>query len=186
MSINDIYSYTKEHMEKSIDSLKKDFSSLRTGRVSANVVDNIKVDYWGNPTALSQVGQVTVSDASTIMITPWEKNLLKEIEKAIQIANIGVTPNNDGEKIRLSFPPMTSEQRKDTAKKAKDFAEKAKVAVRNIRRDANDKVKKLEKDKAVSEDDAKKAQDHIQKITDEFIKKIDDTLSQKENDILKV
>lgn len=184
--LNEIYSSTKETMEKALESLKREYATLRTGRVSTNVVDNIKVDYYGTPTPLSGVGSVMIADANTIMITPWEKNLLKEIEKAIQLANIGTNPNNNGECIRLAFPPMTTDQRKETAKKAKTMTENAKVAVRNIRRDANDKIKKLEKDKAISEDDAKKGQDQIQKITDDFIKKCDEALVAKETDIMKV
>ncbi len=184
--VNEIYKNTKEHMNKSIDALKKDFTSLRTGKVSTSIVENIKVNYYGTPTALSQVGSILTPDATTIAINPWEKNLLREIEKAIQEANIGVNPNSDGECVKLFFPPMTVEQRKEGAKQAKVMAEKAKVAIRNIRKDANNDVKKLEKDKAITQDDSKKAQDEIQKITDDFIKKVDDNLRDKEAEILKV
>lgn len=184
--LNEIYDWTKDHMEKGLEALRRDYASLRTGRVSTNVVDNIKVDYYGTPTTLSQVSSVSIADATTIVISPWEKHLLKDIEKAILLANIGVTPGNNGEAIRLVFPPMTTDQRKETVKKAKVMTENAKVAIRNIRRDGNDKVKKLEKDKEISEDDAKRGQDQIQKITDDFIKKCDDMLAVKEADILKV
>ncbi|MBD3790392.1 MAG: ribosome recycling factor [Campylobacterales bacterium] len=184
--LNDIYNHTKEHMEKSIDALKRDFSTLRTGKVTTSIVDHIKVDYYGTPTALNQVGNVIASDATTITITPWEKPLLNKIEKAIQEANIGVNPNNDGDVVKLFFPPMTVEQRQAIVKQAKVMSEKAKVAVRNIRKDSNDQVKKLEKDKAISEDESKKGQDEIQKITDSFVTKIDDALKVKEADILKV
>jgi len=184
--LNEIYEQTKEHMDKSIEALKRDFSTLRTGKVSTNIVDHIKVDYYGTPTALNQVGSVVVTDATTISITPWEKNLLSTIEKAIQEANIGVNPNNDGDFIKLFFPAMTSEQRQDIVKQAKSMAEKAKVAVRNIRKDGNDKIKKLEKSKDISEDESKKGQEEIQKITDLHVTEIDTVLSAKEADILKV
>jgi len=184
--LNEIYDHTKEQMEKSIDALKRDFSTLRTGKVTTNIVDNIRVDYYGTPTALNQVGSVIAIDATTISITPWEKTMLQAIEKAIQEANIGVNPNNDGDFIKLFFPPMTSEQRQEIVKQAKAMSEKAKVAIRNIRKDGNTQVKKLEKEKEISEDDSKKGQSEVQKITDESVKKIESILSAKEADILKV
>ncbi|MEA3491077.1 MAG: ribosome recycling factor [Campylobacterota bacterium] len=184
--LNEIYDNTQEHMEKSVDAMKRDFSTLRTGKVTTTIVDNIKVDYYGTPTALNQVGNVIAMDATTISITPWEKSLLSTIEKAIQEANIGVNPNNDGDFIKLFFPPMTVDQRHEIVKQAKVMSEKSKVAVRNIRKDGNDHVKKLEKDKEISEDEMKKGLDRVQKITDEYIAKIDDTLKTKEADILKV
>lgn len=184
--LNEIYDHTQEQMEKSIDALKRDFSTLRTGKVTTNIVDHIKVDYYGTPTALNQVGNVIATDATTISITPWEKTMLSPIEKAIQEANIGVNPNNDGSFIKLFFPAMTSEQRQEIVKQAKSMAEKAKVAIRNIRKDGNDKVKKLEKDKEVSEDDSKRGQDEVQKITDRNVAQIETILADKEADILKV
>lgn len=184
--VNEIFEHTKENMQKGIDALKRDFTSLRTGKVTTGIVDNIKVDYYGTMTALTQVGSVIATDATTISITPWEKNLLSTIEKAIQEANIGVNPNNDGNVIKLFFPPMTSEQRQQIVKQAKGMVEHAKVSVRNVRKDANDRIKKLEKDKEISEDDSKKAQDQIQKFTDEYIIKVDETFKAKEADILKV
>ncbi len=184
--LNEIYDYATEHMDKSIDAMKRDFATLRTGKVTTTIVDNIKVNYYGNPTPLNQVGNVIATDATTISITPWEKSLLGDIEHAIQQANIGVNPNNDGDFIKLFFPPMTVEQRQEIVKQAKAMAEKAKVAVRNIRKEANDKVKKLEKDKEVSEDDGKRGHDQVQKITDEHITKIEEVLTAKEADILKV
>jgi ribosome recycling factor len=184
--LNDIYNQTQEQMTKSIDALKRDFSTLRTGKVSTNIVDNIKVDYYGTPTALNQVGSVIVTDATTISITPWEKNLLSTIEKAIQEANIGVNPNNDGDFIKLFFPAMTSEQRQEIVKQAKSMSEKAKIAIRNIRKEGNDKIKKLEKSKDISEDDSKRGQEEIQKITDKKVAEIESILTAKEADILKV
>lgn len=183
---NEIFDHTAANMDKSIEALKRDFATLRTGKVTTGIVDNIKIDYYGTMTPLTQVGNVIATDATTISITPWEKNLLPVIEKAIQEANIGVNPNNDGDFIKLFFPPMTSEQRQDIVKQAKGMLEHAKVAIRNVRKDGNDKIKKLEKDKEISEDESKKAQEQIQKITDEHIAKVDETFKVKEADILKV
>lgn len=181
-----IYDDAKEHMEKSVEAMKREFSTLRTGKVTTAVVDHVKVDYYGTPTPINQVGNVIAQDATTIAITPWEKGLLGDIEKAIQEANIGVNPNNDGDFIKLFFPPMTLEQRHEIVKQAKVMSEKAKVAIRNIRKDGNDKVKKLEKDKDISEDDMKRGLDQVQKTTDDYVKKIEETLASKEVDILKV
>jgi ribosome recycling factor len=184
--VNDILDKAKQTMEKSIEALKKDFTSLRTGKVSTKIVEAITIDYYGTPTPLNGVGSIATPDANTISITPWEKNLVGDIEKAIAAANIGVNPNNNGDSVILNFPPMTSEQRQETVKQAKGMAEKAKVSVRNNRQDANNKVKKLEKDKEITEDESKQGQDKVQKLTDEYIKKVDDTLKTKEQDILKV
>lgn len=184
--LQDIYENAKEYMQKSLRSIQKDFATLRSGRVSVNILDNVRVDYYGTQTQLSQVGNIIAQDATTIVINPWEKPLLKDIEKAIQEANIGVNPNNDGECIKLFFPPMTSEQRKDIAKQAKAMGEKAKIAIRNIRQDSNNAIKKLEKEKAITTDESKKGSDEIQKITDEYIKKIDAMVKTKEEEILKV
>ena len=183
---SEIFEQTKANMEKSIEALKRDFATLRTGKVTTGIVDNIKVDYYGTMTALTQVGNVIATDATTISITPWEKTLLPVIEKAIQEANIGVNPNNDGDFIKLFFPPMTSEQRQEIVKQAKGMVENAKVAIRNVRKDGNDKIKKLEKEKEISEDESKKAQEQIQKLTDEHVAKVDEAFKVKEADILKV
>ena len=184
--LNEIYNQTKTSMTKTIDSLKRDFSTLRSGKVSISILDNIRVDYYGTPTPLNQVGSVIATDATTIVVTPWEKTLLKEIEKSIQEANIGVNPNNDGEVIKLFFPPMTQEQRKEVAKEAKAMGEKAKVGIRNVRQDSNNAIKKLEKDKKITEDISKKGQDEIQKYTDEFVKKIDEMVKAKEEEVMKI
>jgi ribosome recycling factor len=181
-----IFEETKEHMQKSLEALKRDFGTLRTGKVTTAIVDHIKVDYYGTPTPLNQVGSVVVQDATTIAINPWEKSMLSVIERAIQEANIGVNPNNDGDFIKLFFPPMTTEQRQEIVKQAKAMAEKAKVAVRNIRKDSNNTIKRLEHDKEISEDEMKRALEQIQKITDEYISKIDDSFKAKESDILRV
>ncbi len=184
--LNEIYQETKEHMEKSIESLKRDYKTLRTGKVTTSVLDGVKVDYYGTPTDLNQVGSVLAADATTIVVNPWEKNLLGPIEQAINAANIGVNPNNDGDLIKLFFPPMTVEQRKESAKGAKAMTDNAKVAMRNVRKHANDKVKVLHKDKEITDDENKKALDEIQKITDSFVTKADDTLKAKEQEILTV
>lgn len=184
--VNEIFDYTKENMQKGIDALKRDFSTLRTGKVTTGIIDNIKVDYYGTLTALTQVGSVIATDATTITITPWEKPLLSTIEKAIQEANIGVNPNNDGTVIKLFFPPMTSEQRQEIVKQAKGMVEHAKISIRNVRKEGNAQIKKLEKDKEISEDESKKAHDQIQKFTDEYIAKIEEAFKIKEADILKV
>lgn len=184
--LNEIYDHTKEQMLKSIDALKRDFSTLRTGRVTTHVVDHIKVNYYGTPTALNQVGNVIALDATTISITPWEKSMLSTIEKAIQKADIGVNPNNDGDFIKLFFPPMTTDQRQSIVKQAKAMSEKAKIAVRNIRKDSNSDIKDYEKEKDISEDESRRGQTEIQKITDSHVSQIETVLASKEADILKV
>ncbi|XPV68718.1 MAG: ribosome recycling factor [Halarcobacter sp.] len=184
--LEEIYAETKEHMEKSIEALKRDYKTLRTGKVSPAVLDGVSIDYYGTQTPLNQVGSVTAIDATTIAVNPWEKTLLGAIEKAIQEANIGVNPNNDGDFIKLFFPPMTVEQRQESAKQGKGMTDDAKVAIRNVRKHANDKVKKLHKDKEITDDENKKALDDIQKITDEYVAKADETFKAKEAEILKV
>eukprot|EP01022_Parablepharisma_sp_SALTPOND_P026762 TRINITY_DN64824_c0_g1_i1.p8 TRINITY_DN64824_c0_g1~~TRINITY_DN64824_c0_g1_i1.p8 ORF type:complete len:236 (+),score=36.80 TRINITY_DN64824_c0_g1_i1:58-765(+) len=186
MELNEIFDYVSEHMDKSIEAMKRDFTSLRSGKVSTSIVENIKVDYYGNPTPLNQVASVIAQDATTISISPWEKPMVKDIEKAIQEANIGINPNNDGESVKLFFPPMTVEQRQEIAKQAKAMGEKAKVAIRNVRKDGNDKIKKSEKELSISEDEIKKALDKVQKLTDEHIAKVDELTKKKEDEILKV
>ncbi|MDR3162860.1 MAG: ribosome recycling factor [Helicobacteraceae bacterium] len=181
-----IYADAKEHMQKCIEALKHDFSTLRTGRVSAKIIESIKIDYFGTPTQINALGSLTTPDANTIIITPWDKSALKEIEKAINLANIGVNPSNNGAGVILAFPPMTQEQRKESVKHAKAMAEKAKIAARNIRQDANNKIKKLEKEKQITEDESKKAHETVQKLTDETIGSIDKHLADKEADILKI
>jgi len=184
--LQEIYQEAKEHMDKSLESLKRDYKTLRTGKVTTTVLDGVKVDYYGTPTDLNQVGSVLAADATTIVVNPWEKNLLGDIEQAINAANIGVNPNNDGEVIKLFFPPMTVEQRQESAKGAKGMTDNAKVAIRNVRKHANDKIKVLHKDKEITDDENKKAQDEIQKITDSYVTKADDTLKAKEQEILTV
>ncbi len=184
--LNEIYETCETKMQGSIEHMQRDFKTLRTGKVTVSVLDNVKIDYYGTPTPLDQVGSVIAADATTIVVNPWEKNLLSDIESAIQAANIGVNPNNDGDQIKLFFPPMTVEQRQESVKKMKTMGENAKVSIRNERRDANDKIKKLEKEKEITQDDSKSAQDNVQKITDKYISKVDTILKDKEAEILKV
>jgi len=184
--LNEIFTKCETEMKNGIEHMQRDFKTLRTGKVLVSVLDNIKIDYYGTPTPLDQVGSVLATDATTIVINPWEKNLLPDIEGAINGANIGVNPNNDGDQIKLFFPPMTVEQRQDSVKKMKAMGENAKVSIRNDRRDANDKIKKLEKEKEITTDESKSAQDNIQKLTDKYIAQIDSILKDKEAEILKV
>ena len=184
--LNEIFDKCDANMQGSVEHMHRDFKTLRTGKVLVSVLDNVKIDYYGTPTPLDQVGSVIAADATTIVVNPWEKNLLGDIESAIQAANIGVNPNNDGDQIKLFFPPMTVEQRKESVKHMKTMGENAKVSIRNDRRDANDKIKKLEKEKEITQDDSKTAQDKVQKITDKYITLIDATLKEKEQEILKV
>jgi ribosome recycling factor len=184
--LNEIFNNTKDSMGNAIEALKRDYGTLRTGKVNPSILDNITIDYYGTQTALSQVATILAPDATTINITPWEKHLVGDIEKSISSANIGVNPNNNGESVQLFFPPMTVEQRQESAKGAKAMTDNAKVSMRNIRKNANDKIKKLLKDKEITEDESKKAQDEIQKTTDSFVLKADDTFKAKEAEILKV
>ena len=178
----------EEKMSKALDVLRKEFTTLRTGRASLGILDGIMVDFYGTPTALNQVANLAMPDPRMITIQPWEPKMLGEIEKAILKSDVGITPSNDGKIIRLSVPPLTEERRQQIVKHAKKLAEDARVAVRNIRRDVNDDIKKKSKDKEVhvSEDEVKKLQDEIQKTTDSYIKKIDDLLAHKEKEIMTV
>ena len=176
----------QEDSEKALQSLQKNLLKVRTGRASANVLDGIMVDYYGAPTPMNQVGQISTPEARLLQIQPFDKSLLPAIEKAILGANIGVTPANDGNLIRIQFPTLTEEKRKDLVKQIKKLGEDSKIVVRNSRRDQNEKVKKAEKDKEISEDDNKKLQLEIQRITDDQIKKIDSIIKSKEEEVLTV
>jgi ribosome recycling factor len=173
-------------MQKSIDSLEKDFSRLRTGRASTTLVDNIRVEYYGTPTPLNQVASVSIPDSRTISISPWDRNAFSNIEKAIMKSDLGLTPINDGKSIRINIPPLTEERRKELVKMAKKYTEDAKVAIRNVRRDVNDALKKMQNAKEISEDEMHKAQDEVQKATDGFVKKADAVLTEKEKEIMEI
>lgn len=175
----------EEKMQKAYDFLLADYQTIRAGRANPHVLDKLKVDYYGTPTPIQQVGNITVPEARMIQIAPWEKSLIREIEKAIMASDIGITPNNDGTVIRLVFPELTEERRKDLVKDVKKKGEEAKVAIRNIRRDANDAFKKLAKTD-ISEDEIKDLEDSVQKITDKYIKDVDKAIEDKSKEIMTV
>ena len=175
-----------EKMQKSVDSLERDYTSIRAGRANPHVLDKIKIDYYGTPTPLQQVGNITVPEPRVLCIQPWETSLLKKIEKEIQTSDIGIHPTNDGKVIRLVFPELTEEHRKDLVKDVKKKAEAAKVAIRNIRRDANDFLKKANKNSEITEDELKTQQNKVQKETDKYIKIVDDAMEKKSQEILTV
>ena len=175
----------EEKMQKTVDHLVAEFATIRAGRANPHVLDKIKVDYYGTPTPLQQVGNITVPEPRMLQIAPWEKTLIKEIEKAIMMSDVGITPSNDGSVIRLVFPELTEERRKDLVKDVKKKGEENKVAVRNIRRDGNDALKKLGKTD-VSEDEIKQLEEQLQKMTDKFIKQIDGMVDEKSKEIMTV
>jgi ribosome recycling factor len=176
----------KEHMDKTVDNLRREYQKIRTGRASTSLLDDIKVDYYGNPSTLSAVATLAVPEARTITLSPWEPKMIPIIEKAIINSNIGLTPSNDGRLIRLILPALTEERRKDIVKDLKRKAEDDKIALRNIRRDAIDRLKKLEKDKKITEDELKKGEKEVQEITDKFVAKVDEVLAHKEKEVLEV
>ncbi len=183
---NEIKNDAKTRMEKSFESLKSDFGGLRAGRAHASLLDGITVEAYGSPTPLSQVGTVSVPDARTLSVSVWDKGIAKAVEKAIRESDLGLNPVSDGQLIRIPIPPLSEERRKELVKVAGKYAEQGKVAVRNVRRDALDGIKKLKKDNEISEDEEKKYENEIQKLTDETIKKIEDELARKEKDIMQV
>ncbi len=182
--IESVYQETSDGMAKSVAALKKELQRVRTGRASLTILDGIRVDYYGTLTPLNQMASLSVPESRLITIQPWDISQLKEIEKAILKSDLGLTPSNDGKIIRISIPPLTEERRKQIVKVVHKMCEDHKIAVRNIRRDSNDLLKGLKKDSDISEDDAFKAQDQVQKITDEHIKLIDDIYNEKEKEIL--
>lgn len=184
--LDEILKSTKDKMASTLHVLEEDLQGMRSNRASTALVDRLKVDYYGMETELRQLGNISTPDALTIMIRPYDKGALKSIEKAIQEANIGVNPNNDGEVIRLNMPALTKERRQDLVKHLHKRLEDARIAIRNIRRHGNDEVKDYEKEKMISEDDAKRGQEKIQQMTDDYIKKIDEAGKAKEKDILEV
>lgn len=185
-SLEELFLFGEEKMEKAINQLKKEFGSIRSGRANPLILDKVMVDYYGAPTQLRQMSQVTVHDGTTLVITPYDKSVLKEIEKAIIKAEIGITPNSDGICIRLAFPPLTEERRKEIVKDVKKIGEEAKIAIRNIRRDMTDDLKKIEKNEKLPEDLVKDNQDKIQKLTDKFTGIIDSCVADKEKEVLTV
>ncbi|MES2832191.1 MAG: ribosome recycling factor [Pseudomonadota bacterium] len=186
MTIAEVKKSTDQRMNKSIETLKADLAKVRTGRAHTGILDHVQVDYYGNPTLLSQVANVTLIDARTIGVQPWEKKMIAAVEKAIRDADLGLNPSTQGDMIRVPTPALTEERRKEMAKLAKSESENAKIAIRNIRRDANEGLKKILKDKECSEDDERRAQEEIQKLTDRFVAEIDKLVAEKEKEILTV
>lgn len=176
----------KSRMDKSIEALRSELAKVRTGKATTTLLDGIKVDYYGSHTPISQVGNLTVLDAHTLSFTPWDKTMVGIVEKAIQEANIGLNPYNDGTNLKIPIPPLNEERRKELVKLVKRFGEDNKVAIRNIRRDANEHLKKAQKDKKISEDELKDAETKTQKLTDDHIKLIEDVLKHKEKEIMEV
>ena len=185
-SVKEVEASIRTRMEKALSDLQHEMATIRTGRASVNILDNIRVDYYGTPTPLNQIGNLHVPEPSLITVQPWDVSQIGVIEKAIRAANLGLNPSNDGKLIRIPIPPLTEERRKELVKKLHGVAEHHRVAVRNIRRDGNEAVKKLAKDKKITEDDDKKSHDDIQKLTDTYMGKIDTASKSKEKDILEI
>lgn len=184
--IESIRSQTNERMGKTIENLKREFSRIRTGRASASLLEGITVEYYGSTMPVNQVATITIPEARLILIQPWEKSMLNPIEKAIQASDLGLNPQNDGNLIRLPIPPLTEDRRKELYKSCKKISEESKIAIRNIRRDSNEKLKKAEKEKEITQDEQKRSLDEIQKLTDKFTKAIDEQLAIKEKEIMEV
>jgi ribosome recycling factor len=184
--LKEIRKKAKERMEKSVEVLKKDFASIRTGRASLSLLDGITVDYYGVQTPINQVAALSVPEPKMITIQPWEQKMIPVIERAIMESDLGLTPTNDGKIIRIAIPPLTEERRKQLVKMVRKRAEEARVAVRNIRRDINDELKKMQKDKLISEDELKRDLEEVQKLTNSYIEKIDELLEKKEKEIMEV
>ena len=183
MTIADVKKNTEQKMQKSIDTLKADLAKVRTGRAHAGILDHVQVDYYGTPTHINQVANITLLDARTIGVQPWEKKMMAAIEKAIRESDLGLNPSTQGDVIRVPTPALTEERRKEMVKLVKSEAEDAKIAIRNIRRDANESLKKLLKDKAISEDDERRSQDDVQKLTDKFVAEVDKLVAEKEKEV---
>ena len=184
--LKDEYKVYEDKMKKSIDSVAADFASVRAGRANASVLDRILVDYYGSPTPIQQIAAISSPDPRTLMISPWDGSALKLIEKAIQTSDLGINPSNDGKALRLAFPQLTEERRKELVKQIRKYAESGKVAVRNIRRDAMDNFKKQEKKSEITEDELKQVEKDFQKLTDESCKKLDELLAKKEKELMAV
>ncbi len=184
--VNDILASHEERMEKSLEALKREFASLRAGRATPSLLDKVMVDYYGTPTPVNQVAKVSVPEPRMIVIQPWEKTILHDIEKAIMKSDLGLSPNSDGTAIRLAIPQLTQERRQEIVKTVNKKAEEAKVALRNLRRDGNDAVKKLEKAKEITEDESKKGQESMQKLVDKYIKLVDTARAVKEKEVMEV
>ena len=185
-ALEEMFLFGEEKMEKALGQMKREFSTVRTGRANPAILDRVIVDYYGAPTPIRQMAQVSVSEGTTLAITPFDKSILKDVEKAVIKAELGVAPNNDGVCIRLNFPPLTEERRRETAKEVKKFGEDAKIAIRNVRRDMVDSLKKIEKEENLPEDAVKDNQDKIQKLTDKYVGIIDAQVVEKEKEVMTV
>ncbi len=183
---DEVFSKTEDNMSKAVESLKRDFSYIRAGRATPSLLDKITVDYYGTATLLNQLATISAPEPRLLMVQPWDKNIIGDVEKAILKSDLGLTPNNDGNVIRLPIPQLTEERRKELVKMVKNKAEEGRVAVRNIRREANDQLKKMEKSSDITKDDLKRLQDDVQKLTDKYIEEIDKTVGNKENEIMEV
>jgi ribosome recycling factor len=186
MSIKDIYSQTEHHMKRSIETLKENFQKIRTGRAHTGLLEHITVDYYGAPTPISQVAQLGLADARTITVQPWEKKMVAVVEKAIRTSDLGLNPATSGDIIRVPMPPLTEDRRRDLTKVVKGEGEDGKVAIRNLRREANNKISALLKEKEISEDEERRAQTDVQKLTDKFIAEVDALVAEKEKEIMTV
>ncbi len=186
MTISEIQKQCEYKMNRTVETLREDFIKIRTGRASAGLLDHVMVDYYGTPTPINQVAQVGVADARTLTVQPWEKNMVAPIEKAIRSSDLGLNPATSGMLIRVPLPPLTEERRRELTKVVKHIGEEAKVAIRNLRRDANEHVKRLLKDKEISEDDQKRSEKDIQKLTDNFIAQVDTTVANKEKEVMTI
>ncbi|MDR3592790.1 MAG: ribosome recycling factor [Negativicutes bacterium] len=186
MTVKEIFANHEDKMKKALEVLRKEYGSLRAGRATPALLDKVTIDYYGTPTPVNQVANISVPEPRMIVIQPWEKTMIAPIEKAIQKSDLGLTPNSDGSVIRLNIPQLTQQRRTELVKVVHKKAEEDRVAIRNLRRDANDGIKKLEKDKVISEDEAKKAQEDMQKLTDKYIKEIDHVMTVKEKEIMEV
>lgn len=186
MSVSEIIAQTEHKMKATVEHTREEFVKIRTGRASTGLLDQIKVDYYGSPTPLNQVAQVGVGDARTLTVQPWEKNMVKVVEKAIRDSDLGLNPATSGDVIRVPLPPLTEERRRELSKVVRGMGEDSKVAIRNLRRDANTHVERLTKDKEISEDDERRAETEVQKLTDKYVAEIDKVVADKEKEIMTV
>ena len=184
--INELHEQIESRMDKSVHTLKRELARLRAGRANPQILDRIMVDYYGVPTPLNQLGNITVPEARLLVISPWDSKIIPAVEREIMKSDLGITPTNDGKVIRLVFPELTEERRKELVKTVKKMGEETKIAIRNIRREANDQLRKMQKNSEITEDDLRTEENNVQKLTDDFIKKVDEVIKDKENEIMEV
>ena len=184
--INELHEQIESRMDKSVQTLKRELARLRAGRANPQILDRIMVDYYGVPTPLNQLGNITVPEARLLVISPWDSKIIPAVDREIMKSDLGITPTNDGKVIRLVFPELTEERRKELVKTVKKMGEETKIAIRNIRREANDQLRKMQKNSEITEDDLRTEENNVQKLTDDFIKKVDEVIKDKENEIMEV